>query len=272
MQRLPAGSAAGLSRSAPGSVSSHQVHIYDLDRPSTLPVELTNHYAVIYTVPPALGTETDDRLDHLLRQLSPLPGRFVYISTTGVYGDCGGAVVTEEHEPRPATDRGRRRLAAETLLRRWCDKHKVDLVILRVPGIYGPGRLGLEGIRERMPVLLEADANPGNRIHVSDLVSCCVAAVSAVIPAGIYNVGDGDFRTSTWFAHEVARQFDLPPAPEISRAQAEQQFSPMRLSFLSESRRIDTRKMKTILGVAPLYANAADGIRASLREQGTKAS
>ena len=84
--------------------------------------------------------------------------------------------------------------------------------------------------------------------------------------AGIYNVGDGDHRSATWFASEVARQFGLEAPPVISREQAEREFSPMRLSFLGESRRIDTTKMRNELGVTPLYEDAADGIAASLRQ------
>jgi len=83
-------------------------------------------------------------------------------------------------------------------------------------------------------------------------------------PAGIYNVGDNDHRSSTWFTGEVARQSGLPAPPEISREQASKEFSPRRLSFMTESRRVDTTKMRKILGVAPRYANPEDGIRASL--------
>jgi nucleoside-diphosphate-sugar epimerase len=115
-----------------------------------------------------------------------------------------------------------------------------------------------------MPVLDERSANPGNRIHVDDLVQCCVAALSAEAPAGIYNVGDGDHRSSHWFSNEVARQLGLPAPPEISMADARQQFSPQRLSFMSESRIVDTTKMREVLGVTPRYADLEDGIRASL--------
>ncbi len=115
-----------------------------------------------------------------------------------------------------------------------------------------------------MPVLREEDATPGNRIHVDDLAACCVAALAPAIPAGLYNVGDNDHRSSTWFTGEVARQAGLPPPREISRAQAEREFSVQRMSFLRESRVVDTAKMRDVLGVTPRYANPEDGIRASL--------
>ncbi|HEX7718893.1 MAG TPA: SDR family NAD(P)-dependent oxidoreductase, partial [Woeseiaceae bacterium] len=146
----------------------------------------------------------------------------------------------------------------------WAAGHGVSLIVLRVPGIYGPGRLGLEGIREAKPILIDSEANPGNRIHVDDLATCCMAALSPERPAGIYNVGDGDHRSSTWFSRTVALLAGLPPPPEVARKEAEQTFSAMRLSFLGESRRLDNRKMLATLGVELRYANAEDGIRASL--------
>ena len=186
----------------------------------------------------------------------------MYLSTTGVYGNRGGATVDESTEPRPESDRAARRLSAEQQLTQWCTARKSVAIILRIPGIYGPGRLGLERIREGMPILAEEDANPGNRIHVDDLAACCIAALSDEVPGGVYNVGDGDHRSSTWFTNEVARQANLPPPPTITRAEAEETFSPMRLSFLRESRVVDTTRIRDRLGVTPM--RPADGIARSL--------
>lgn len=258
---LPADSVLGLSRSA--IATDRSVTIFDLDSASTLPVTLPARYAVIYTVPPK-GNPPDRRLQRFLSMLMPTPARFIYISTTGVYGDCGGKTVTEATPLHPSNERAERRVAAEALLAEWAGKNQCELLILRAPGIYGPGRLGLERIQARLPVLSEDSANPGNRIHVDDLASCCVAALSPSAPAGIYNVGDNDHRSSTWFTGEVARQSGLPAPPEISREQANREFSAQRLSFMTESRRVDTTKMRSVLGVLPRYANPEDGIKASL--------
>lgn len=258
------GSAIGLSRSADPTLET--LEIYDLDSGGELPLHLPDRYRILYTVPPPQAADSDVRLESLLAQLEPPPVAFVYVSTTGVYGDRSGAIVTEDAAIAPATARARRRIAAETLLRSWCGEHGVRLVILRVPGIYGPGRLGIERVRAGMPVIREADANPGNRIHVDDLVSCCLAALEREGATGIFNVGDGDHRSSTWFVQEVARQCGLPQPPEISSAEAARVFSAQRLSFLSESRRVDTRRMREELGVVPRYANPAEGIRASLAQ------
>jgi nucleoside-diphosphate-sugar epimerase len=258
---LPPGSIAGLSRSRIDT--DRPLHTFDLDSASSLPVELPEEYAVVYTVPPK-GDSPDARLLRFLPMLKPAPARFVYISTTGVYGDCRGRTVTEASELNPSNERSARRVAAEALLTDWAREQGCELVILRAPGIYGPGRLGIERIRSGMPVLDEESAHPGNRIHADDLARCCVAALSVDVPAGVYNVGDNDHRSSTWFTNEVARQLALPLPPQVSRDVARKQFSPQRMSFLADSRVVDTTKMREVLGVTPLYANPEDGIRASL--------
>jgi nucleoside-diphosphate-sugar epimerase len=165
------------------------------------------------------------------------------------------------------TDRSRARVAAETTLPRLFGDAGTECIVLRVPGIYGPGRLGIDRIREGAPVIAESEAGPGNRIHVDDLAACAARAVTGSAPAGIYNVGDGDHRSSTWFTKTVARLAGLDAPPEISRAEAEATFSEARLSFLRESRRVDTTKMREVLGFTPRYTDPEAGIRASLSSE-----
>jgi len=250
---LPAGEVTGVTRST-----------LDLDQPTPDKPVLPASYALLYTVPPRDDADGDPRLARLLALLDPVPARFVYLSTSGVYGDRGGDIVTEQDEPRPETDRARRRLAAEKLLASWCSRSGCDLVILRVPGIYGPGRLGLDRIRAGVPLIAEAEAQPGNRIHVDDLAACCIRALQREAPPGIYNVGDGDHCSTTAFSLAVAAIAGLDPPPRIPFAEALRTFSESRLSFLRESRVVDTTRMREVLGFSPRYASVADGIRASL--------
>ncbi len=238
----------------------------DLDEIGVNPVDLPTPCSVLYTVPPR--DDDDSRLAGLLARLVEGVVRFVYLSTTGVYGNRGGAEVLESDLPRPASHRAKRRLAAEHLLEQWCQARDIELIVLRVPGIYGPGRLGLNRIESGEPVLREADANPGNRIHVDDLAACCVLAMTTDCAAGTYNVGDGDNRSGTWFTQTVAALAGMDAPPEISRQSAERTFSKGRLSFLSESRRIDTTRMREVLGFEPHYRDPTDGIRASLIQSG----
>ena len=265
LKRLPAKSSLGLSRSIPADTDGRPVQTLDLDGDAA-PLDLPADYSLVYTVPPARDAGNDYRLERLLARLNPPPRRIVYLSTTGVYGDRAGELVTETDPPAPKTERAARRVAAETALRTFAAATGTEITILRVPGIYGPDRLMIERVRDKEPLIAESEANPGNRIHVDDLVSACLAALDPETPAGIYNLGDGDTRSSTWFAKTVARLLGLAPPPEVSRDEAKKTFSPRRMSFLGESRVIDTTKMREVLGVTPQYADAEDGIHASLVE------
>lgn len=220
---------------------------------------------VYYAVPPAPVGDRDLRLERLLEHVVGRPRRFVYFSTTGVYGDRGGAAVDEESPPAPQSERAVRRLAAETSLRGWADSHAVSWCILRVPGIYGPGRLPLDRLRRGEPTIDPREAMPSNRIHVEDLVSACVAAGSAAAADGrIYNVTDGTDDSLTAYLGRVARLGNLPPPPLISLSDAQKTFKASAWSFLSESRRVDNRRMLAELGVRLAFADLDAGIRASL--------
>ena len=247
----------------PGSTALRRADV-DLDATSSPPLRFSEPFSMLYTVPPRVEGGEDRRLVRLFELLERLPARFVYLSTTGVYGDCGGTAVSETTPVNPMNDRSRARVAAEDTLARLFADAGTECIVLRVPGIYGPGRLGIDRIREGAPVIAESDAGPGNRIHVDDLAACAAVALTGDANPGIYNVGDGDHRSSTWFAMTVARLAGLESPPEVSRAEAEETFSEARLSFLRESRRVDTTKMREVLGFTPRYTDPEEGIRASL--------
>ncbi len=261
--------AIAYSRSVPVA-SGHLVRHLDLDREPLL-LQQPVPVRILYTVPPSANSSDspgDPRLTRFLGALDPPPERIVYISTSGVYGDCGGELVDESRQPAPRNPRALRRFAAERLLLEWCSKSGSTCIILRVPGIYGPGRLGVDRIIAAGTQILESEANPGNRIHVDDLVAASIAALNRSIPQGIYNIGDGDFRSTTWFALTVARLAGLAAPRSISKAEALGTLSQVRTSFLLESRKLDTTKMRRVLGVLPRYPDAEDGIRTSLRDDG----
>jgi nucleoside-diphosphate-sugar epimerase len=136
----------------------------NLDLPLESPLDLTDQL-IYYTVPPPPTGNDDSRLERLLGAVVGNPRCVVYLSTTGVYGDQHGATVTEDTRPAPKSERAIRRLAAENLLRDWADMRGVSWCILRVPGIYGPGRLPLERLRRGEPAIAIAEATPGNRSH-----------------------------------------------------------------------------------------------------------
>lgn len=244
--------------------------IVNLDAGGSLAPGWAEDAAVFYLVPPAADSESDVRLAHLLNGIRSRPQVFVYMSTTGVYGDAEGGEVTEQTPVNPLTARARRRVTAEDMVRVWCTEREVRRVVLRVPGIYGPGRLPLERLASREPAVRVDEAGIGNRIHVDDLVAACIAALDVADARGIYNVTDGSPMNSTEFLLRVARAAGLPEPPQISMDEAQLVLSPSRLSFLNESRQVSNRRMLNGLQVQLRYADVDAGIRQSLQAEASR--
>ncbi len=257
---------SGLSRHSESAGSDQEgarMIFADLDRPATLRGLPTANALVYYFAPPPREGTTDPRMAAFLESASrPLPSRVVYISTSGVYGDRAGEWVDETAEPRPETDRARRRLDAENRLRSWGEEQQVPVVVLRVGGIYGPGRLPVARLLKGLPVLRESDCGYTNRIHVEDLVAACRAAAEQGQPHAIYNVSDGHPGTMTGYFKAVAATLGLPAPPELSMAEAEKRLSPAMLSYLTESRRLDNRRLLEALGVQLRYPDLESGLAA----------
>ena len=244
-----------------------EYQILDLDTDSgslTIPVA---DKVILYTAPPA-GPGTDPRLLSLLGRLGERPAKLVYISTSGVYGDCQGDRVDENTPVNPGSERARRRVAAERAVSEWAEDKQIPWTVLRVPGIYGPERLPLAALANGDAFLRPEDAGPGNRIHVDDLLECCLAAADNPRASGVFNVSDGDPLSATGFAQATARATGLKAPRLVSRSEAPQVIGPGRWSFLSESRLLDVRRMQEELAPAMRYSNPLDGLAASLKEMG----
>lgn len=229
-----------------------------------LPAGSTERQLVFYFAPPPSEGDEDTRMASFLDGLedSGQPQRIVYISTTGVYGDCQGAWVDENHRVNPQVDRARRRWHAEQLLRSWAERFGGELVILRVAGIYGPGKLPLARLRKQTPMVAESDAPWTNRIHADDLVEVCLAAMRRAEDGEVFNVSDGEPGNMTDYFNRVADMMDLPRPPVISLAQAREELSPGLLSYLGESRRLDNTKLLRELGVTLRYPDLSSGLPA----------
>ena len=242
----------------------------DLDVPSSLGDLPIKDAVVYYFAPPPGKGVTDPRMQAFISVLVPpdMPARVVLISTTGVYGDCRGEWVTEERPPNPQVDRARRRLAAETALRRWSETSGVPIVILRVPGIYGPRRLPEERLRAGEPVLREEESPFSNRIHADDLARVCIAAARCHRPSAVYNVSDGHPTTMTDFFYRVADRLGIPRPPAISLEEARRRLGEGMLSYLAESKRIDNRRMLAELGVKLRYPDLNAGLLSCVAKGG----
>jgi nucleoside-diphosphate-sugar epimerase len=222
--------------------------------------------AVIYLAPPAGRDGDDGRFRRFLAALGRARSRaLLYVSTTGVYGDAGGAEVDEATPPAPGDGRARQRLDAEGQAQRWAEAAGARCVVLRVAAIYGPQRLPLDRLRRGEPVLRPEDTGPGHRIHVDDLVAACAAALDRPV-SGVCNVADGTPWSVAEFTERVAALAGLPAPRRIDRTEAGTVFGPAYLAFFQASRRISNRRLVQELGVTPRDPEA--GIRDSLREMG----
>lgn len=233
--------------------------IGDLDKRASLSRIAGLVDTVLHLAPPA-ASGLDGRTRNLLSALSSgvLPERMVYISTSGVYGDCKGAWVNETHPLNAESSRALRRVASEILIRNWARCCGVRASILRVPGIYAADRLPLARLQQGTPGIADAEDSYTNHIHADDLARICIAALHRGKPCRIYHASDDSQLKMGEYFDAVADAYGLPHVPRISRSEAQQQLSPMLLSFMNESRRLRNERSKRELKVKLLYPTVAD--------------
>lgn len=219
---------------------------------------------VLHLAPPQTQGATDERTRHLLAALGRrAPEVLVYASTTGVYGDCGGAFIDETRLPAPSTDRARRRVDAEAQLRSFARRHGTRVSLLRIPGIYARDRAGghpRERLARGTPVLRREDDVYTNHIQADDLAHACLLALVRGPAQRAVNVcDDSQLLMGDYF--DLAAELAGLPAPErITRAEAAERMSPMQLSFWSESRRLSNRRMKVELRLRLRYPTPREGL------------
>ncbi|RLJ39441.1 SDR family oxidoreductase [Acidovorax sp. 106] len=193
-----------------------------------------------------------------------LPASLVYASTSGVYGDCAGALVREERLLAPATPRAQRRVDAEAAVRH-LGRAGVRASILRIPGIYAPDREGgtpRARLLKGTPVLEAADDVFTNHIHADDLARACLAALWRGRAQRVYNVSDGHHLRMGDYFDLAADLYGLPRPPRIARSAAKEQLPLVLLSFMSESRRLDNQRMVQELGLRLQFPDVATGLSA----------
>ena len=220
--------------------------------------------AVLHFAPPANSGTRDMRTRNLLSALSrgALPERLVYISTSGVYGDCGGAVVSESHPLNPQTARAQRRADAERQIRKWASRNRVKASILRVPGIYAADRLPLERLRAGTPAIAPQEDSYTNHIHADDLARIGIAALRYGKACRVYHASDdSDLKMGDYF-DRVADASGLQRVPRISRSEAQRVLPEALLSFMNESRRLTNTRMEQELKVKLRYPTVADALAA----------
>ena len=238
----------------------------NLDQPASLQRLAGLAHRVLHLAPPPGEGWQDPRTLALIRVLrqGSVPSSLVYGSTSGVYGDCHGAIATETRATNPDTPRARRRIDAESSVRFLGRSAGVRSSILRIPGIYAPDRVGgtpRARLEKGTPVLQAEDDVYTNHIHADDLARACIAALWHGQPQRIYNVNDDTTLKMGDYFDLAADLYGLPRPPRIARDAAPSQLPLMLLSFMSESRRLDNTRLTCELGLRLRYPTVALGLR-----------
>ena len=252
-----------------------QAVVADLDRRRTLGRLAGDWDVLIHCAPPPASGQRDVRTRNLLHALRRAmrarrarPRAIVYLSTSGVYGDCAGARVTESRAVKPQNPRARRRVDAERSLARAARRCGARMAILRVPGIYAADRLPLDRLRAGTPAIARAEDSYTNHIHADDLAAITLRAMRRALrrrgaQVRVYHASDdSDLRMGDYF-DLVARAFGLAPPPRMARVDIARAVSPALLSFMRESRRLDNTRMKRELRVHLQFPTVADGLAAA---------
>ncbi|MBI5163775.1 MAG: SDR family oxidoreductase [Magnetospirillum sp.] len=250
---------AGTTRSGE-AVDLPGVEVFPFDRDHPLPAAaLAGTTHLLSSVPPdAAGDPVLDQLGESLAALKPHWAG--YLSTTGVYGDRGGAWVDEDSPLTPTLDRSRRRVAAEATWR----ASGLPVHIFRLAGIYGPGRSAIDSLREGKA---RRGVKPGqvfSRIHVEDIAGTVMASLARPRPGAVYNVCDDDPAPPDRVIAHAASLLGIAPPPEIAWEDAEATLSPMALSFYADNKRVSNRRLKEELGVTLAFPSYRDGLKAML--------
>lgn len=218
---------------------------------------------VLHFAPPQQDGTQDLRTRHLLAALSQgaLPKRLVYISTSGVYGDCSSDWVSETHALHPQTARAQRRADAERQLRAWVVRSPVHTSILRVPGIYAADRLPLERIRAAIPSIVPEEDGHTNHIHANDLARIVLATLRYGKPSRAYNTCDDSQMMTGDYFDAVADAFGLPRPLRLTREQVQQVVSPAIWSYMNESRRLSNERLKKELKIRLCYPVVREALK-----------
>ena len=221
---------------------------------------------IVYMAPPDTVSLKDKRLTKFLNKISNYKiKKFIYISTSGVYGNCNGNIVNEKNNLNPLTDRAKRRVNAETQIQKFCLRRDIGGIIFRVPGIYGRNRLPIKRIKERDPLIKIEESRTTNLIHVSDLTRLVIKALRLTNKeTEIVNVSDGKAVTTTKYYEIIYKALNIKLPEYISYEQAMSMYDDKRASFLKESRVLDVTKMKQLFPNCIKYEKLEDGIKESL--------
>ncbi len=224
----------------------------------------SNH--VLVSVPP--GEDGDPVLNAAAEAIRTMPSLnwLGYLSTTGVYGDTGGAWVKEDAPTNPSSPRSERRVAAEQGWLALQRDHGVPVHIFRLAGIYGPGRSVFDQLRTGRAKRIDKPGHAFSRIHVDDIARVLAASIAKPNPGAIYNVCDNEPAPPAEVTAYAAHLLGKEPPPLESFDKVQPTMSPMALSFWNDNRRVDNARIRSELGVKLKYPDYRSGLQQILVE------
>ena len=225
---------------------------------------------VIHLAPPNQEGPKDLRTRNLIHVLSKgsLIQKLIYVSTSGVYGDCKGDYVDETRLLAPTNPRAHRRMDAETQLRAWGVHQNVQVTILRVPGIYAVNRLPLERIKAGTPALKKEEDVYTNHIHADDLARIILYTYFRGLPQRVINATDSSWLKMGDYFDVVAKTFGLPAPQRVSYEELRSRVTPQMLSFMKESRRLENNRLSE-LGIKLQFETVEDFLNTQKNRQGS---
>ena len=257
---------AGTTRTEEGierlAESPYRLHLFDGVTPgTTLGPDLRRATHLVLSIPP---NDSGDPAYNLHRPDLDAAGLewICYFSTVGVYGDFGGAWIDETAPTRPVNKRSRQRVDVEQLWRDYAASRNIPILVLRLAGIYGPGRSSFDKLREGTARRIVKPGQVFNRIHVDDIGRVTALAAARKL-AGTFNLSDDEPAPPQDLVEHAAKLLGLPVPPGIAFESAE--MTPMARSFYSDNKRVSSRAIKQALGIELLYPTYQAGLESILR-------
>ena len=244
--------------------TAYRIHVFDgLSPGTTLSEDLLSATHVVLSIPPDEHGDPAFQFHRETIEAAPNLEWLGYFSTVGVYGDFGGAWVDEAASTRPVNARSQVRVDVENRWREFADDRGVPLLILRLAGIYGPGRSAFDKLRDGTARRIVKPGQVFNRIHVDDIGRVTQLAAARRL-GGTYNLGDDEPAPPQDLVTYAAKLVGVPPPPDVPFAEAE--MTTMARSFYADNKRVSNKAIKAALGIDLLYPSYREGLDAIHRQ------
>lgn len=262
------GQVSGTARTAQGvkALNAKGITGWQFDGTAPIPAAaLQGVTEILISIPPG---DTGDMILPHHPDLAAICGNLRWVgllSTTGVYGDTGGAWIGEDAALAPRTQRSRNRVLAEGHWRDFATQSGTPVQIFRLPGIYGPHRSPFARLRAGTARRIVKPGQVFNRIHVDDIAAALLLGMARPDAGPIFHLADGHPAPADEVTSHAAALIGATPPPEV--AVDDPSLSPMAREFYGECKRLDITRARRELGFAPIYPDYRSGLQAILDEE-----